>query len=168
MTTKTWENDQLAETLRDVMAGVCTPVAVVTSRIDDVPFGSTVSAFSSLSMDPPMLMIALNRGSETLKAVTTSRRFGVNVLGSDNAELAMTFARKGTDKFSGVEWHYEQDAPRILATAGWIACAVDTLTEGGDHVIISGHVLDAALDPAAPLTYHRRRFGTHTPFPESM
>lgn len=154
----------LGASLRDVMADVCTPVAIVTSCVETTPFGSTVSAFCSLSMNPPMVMVALNRESDTLRALKASGRFGVNILGIGNADLAMQFARKGPDKFDGVTWTTSHGVPRIDTSPGWIACDVAGLAEGGDHLIISGNVVGADLRHSEPLTYHQRRFGTHVPF----
>lgn len=168
MSTTIGRDTDLAAALRDVMGDVCTPVAVVTSCTDGKPFGSTVSAFTSLSMNPPMVLVALSRESETLRVVMSSGKFGVNVLGSENKDLAATFARKAVDKFQGVQWRLSSGTPRIIDAAAWIACDVSTLTDGGDHVIISGHVVDAQLNTAAPLTYYRRQFGTHLPFPADI
>ncbi|GAA0994133.1 MULTISPECIES: flavin reductase family protein [Streptomyces violaceusniger group] len=66
---------------RDVMSGVCTPVTIVTSAADGVPFGTTVSSFASLSLDPPLISLALDRGSSLLAQIQTARRFAVNILG---------------------------------------------------------------------------------------
>lgn len=165
MTIDIRQRGDLAASLRDVMADVCTPVAIVTSCVEHTPFGSTVSAFCSLSMEPPMVMVALNRGSDTLRALEVSGRFGVNVLGSRNADLAMQFARKGPGKFDGVRWTPTHGVPRIDTSPGWIACDVAGFADGGDHLIISGNVVGADLQHSEPLTYHQRRFGTHVPFP---
>ena len=72
----------LTEHFREVMAGVATPVTVVTAMSDGPPHGTTVSAFASLSMNPPMVLVSLDRGSELLSLIQESRRFGVNVLGT--------------------------------------------------------------------------------------
>lgn len=151
-----------AQQFRDVMAGVCTPVAVVTTMDGARPHGTTVSAFASLSMDPPMILVALDRGSDLLALVRNTGRFGVNVLGSDQAGLAKRFARKGTAKFEGVRWAAADGLPRLPAAPGWLACTVHQLVDGGDHVVALGLVDVAERIPAAPLTYHARVFGTHT------
>jgi flavin reductase (DIM6/NTAB) family NADH-FMN oxidoreductase RutF len=72
----------LTEHFREVMAGVATPVTVVTAMSDGLPHGTTVSAFASLSMNPPMVLVSLDRGSELLSLIQESRRFGVSVLGT--------------------------------------------------------------------------------------
>lgn len=152
----------LREAFRDVMAGVCTPVSVVTVLSAGRPHGTTVSAFSSLSLDPPMVLVALDRRSELLRRLGPEHPFGVNVLGSSQATLAAAFARKGDDKFAGVQWDESHGAPRLEGCPGWLACTVTRLVDGGDHVVVLGDVRAAAAAGGSPLTYHARAFGTHT------
>jgi flavin reductase (DIM6/NTAB) family NADH-FMN oxidoreductase RutF len=157
----------LTEHFREVMAGVATPVTVVTAMSDGLPHGTTVSAFASLSMNPPMVLVSLDRGSELLSLIQESRRFGVNVLGSTQSALALAFARKGgVGKFSGVRWDADHDLPRLPQTPGWLACEVAALVDGGDHVIALGTVIAAETIDGRPLTYHSRVFGTHAALEE--
>ncbi|NGP07179.1 flavin reductase family protein [Rhodococcus sp. 14C212] len=163
MTQPTTHSNPVQETFKDVMAHVATPVAVVTSMDGDLPFGTTVSAFTSLSMRPPMVLVSLDRRSETLELITASKKFGLNVLGRDQQGTALKFAKKGgRGKFHGVRWDLDHDLPRIAGAAGWIACHVEQLVEGGDHVVVLGHVVAAENNYSDPLTYHRREFGTHS------
>jgi flavin reductase (DIM6/NTAB) family NADH-FMN oxidoreductase RutF len=146
------------------MARVCTPVSVVTAMSGLLPHGTTVSAFASLSMQPPMVLVSLDQTSDLLRLISQTRQFGVNVLASTQADLARTFARKGgTDKFSGVIWHIDAGVPRIPEAAGFLACHASDLVDAGDHVIVLGTVLAAATAEKHPLTYHARGFGTHAP-----
>lgn len=149
------------ETFRETMAGVCTPVSVVTAMDGDRPHGTTVSAFASLSMNPPMVLVALDRDSEVLSLVRDTAGFGLNVLGSGQSELAMQFARKGKAKFAGVGWQVDHGLPRLEGVAGWLACQAGELVSGGDHVIALGAVTAAESQAVGPLTYHGRVFGTH-------
>ena len=151
----------LAEEFRAVMAGVPTQVSVVTTLTDGRPHGTTVSAFASLSMDPPMVLVSLARTSSLLARLAVGRAFGVNVLGSDQAPLALAFARRGAKEFGGVGWEVDTGAPRLTGSPGWLACRVTQLVEGGDHVIVLGEVQRAATTAGPPLTYHARTFGTH-------
>lgn len=150
-----------AEDFREMMAEVCTPVSVVTTMDGQRAHGTTVSAFASLSMDPPMVLVALDRGSELLALVRDTDRFGLNVLGSEQTDLAKRFAGKGGAKFAGVSWREACGVPRISGVSGWLACMVERLVAGGDHVVALGNVLAVENRPVAPLTYHSRRFGTH-------
>lgn len=156
-------HEDVTAAFRGVMATVCTPVAVVTAMDDDRPHGTTVSAFMSLSVDPPMVLVALDRGSELLRLVQKTHRLGVNVLGSDQSEVAKRFARKGTDKFDGADWALSEGLPLLKGAAAWLACEADQLVEGGDHVVALSRVVHARSMSAEPLTYHLRGFGTHAP-----
>jgi flavin reductase (DIM6/NTAB) family NADH-FMN oxidoreductase RutF len=157
----------LQQRFKDVMAGVCTPVSVVTSVDADTPYGTTVSAFTSLSLEPPMVLVALDQRSDLLAVLRRSGRFGLNVLADRQADLAMTFARKGGGgKFDGVRWHDDGGVPRLPGTTGFLRCDVTELVAGGDHVIVLGEVRHADSGAGAPLTYHRRAFGTHRPVEE--
>lgn len=153
----------LQERFREVMASVCTPVSVVTAMAEEgLPHGTTVSAFTSLSMDPPMVLVSLDRASELLALVRRTGRFGLNVLGSTQSRLALNFARKGgVGKFADVAWDIEAHVPRIPGASGFLACEVDRLVDGGDHVVVLGNVLVADTQDSRPLTYHARVFGTH-------
>jgi flavin reductase (DIM6/NTAB) family NADH-FMN oxidoreductase RutF len=149
---------------RDLMAGVCAPVTIVTTLAEGRPHGATVSAFASLSLDPPMVTAALGRGSSLLARILETRRFGVNVLGQAQDDLAVLFARRGADRFAGVSWCLDHGLPRLLEAASWIACDLDKAVEGGDHVLLLGVVRHASRSDAAPLVYGHRVFGTHSGF----
>jgi flavin reductase (DIM6/NTAB) family NADH-FMN oxidoreductase RutF len=151
----------LAEEFRAVMAGVATPVSVVTTLADGRPHGTTVSAFASLSMAPPMVLVSLDRGSSLLGRLVVGSAFGVNVLGREQAPLALAFSRAGAHRFSGVGWEVDSGAPRLTGSPGWLACTVARLVPGGDHVIVLGEVRRAQTTAGPPLTYHARTFGTH-------
>lgn len=154
---------------REVMAAVCTPVSVVTAMADGLPHGTTVSAFASLSMDPPMVLVSLDRGSDLLSIVRQTGRFGVNVLSSSQSPLALTFARKGgVAKFAGVRWAVEAGVPRIPGAGGFLSCEVHSLVDGGDHVVILGTVLAADTIAGPPLIYHARVFGTHAALADEL
>lgn len=158
---------EIQNVLKDVMAAVATPVSVVTTTAEGQPFGTTVSAFNSLSMEPPMVLVSLARTSETLQMLTRTKTFGVNILGSDQASTATNFARKGgPEKFGDTPWNLAHGVPRLERAPGWICCVVANLVDGGDHVIVLGHVIAAESIGGGPLVYHCRRFGTHVPHPE--
>src|ERR1700730_10967432 len=97
---------------RDLMAAVCAQVTIVTAA-EGGPFGTTVSAFASLSLRPPMVTVALDGGSRLLEPVLRTGRFGVNVLGHGQEEAARLFARRSVDRFAAVEWHYDHGLPRL-------------------------------------------------------
>ncbi|MGO4689632.1 flavin reductase family protein [Glaciibacter sp. 2TAF33] len=151
----------LQDEFRLAMGNIATPVSIVTAYDGGVPHGTTVSAFASLSMDPPMVLVSLDRRSELLEIVRRVGSFGLNVLGAHQSATASSFARKGVDRFAGIDWSLESGAPRLGGSAGWVACELHALVDGGDHEIAIGRVLRADHDDIAALTYRNRLFGTH-------
>ena len=107
---------------RDLMSGVCAPVTVVTTTVDGTPYGATVSSFASLSLDPPLVSVAFDRGSQLLRQIQAADRFGVNILGQSQDELAMVFARRGVDRFAVTDWFAEDGLPRLADAPGWMVC----------------------------------------------
>ncbi|GAA4659638.1 flavin reductase family protein [Gordonia humi] len=151
----------MVQAFREVMAHVCTPVAVITAIDGDRAHGTTVSAFSSLSMNPPMMMVSLDRASDLLAIIRRTGGFGVNVLAHHQDAEALRFARKGDDEFEGIEWTTTSGVPRLTESSGWVACRAASFVDGGDHVVVFGDIVDADHATAEPLTYHARAFGTH-------
>jgi flavin reductase (DIM6/NTAB) family NADH-FMN oxidoreductase RutF len=152
------------QAFRDVMAEVCTPVAVITTAVDGAPHGTTVGAFMSLSLSPPMVVVALDRNSDLLAKIRLTRRFGINVLAMSQDQLAVQFAGKGGERFAGVTWWVADGLPRLANAIGWLVCQAKTFLDGGDHILIPAHVQTAKATPAPPLAYHRRVYGTHSGF----
>ena len=152
------------QSFRDLMAGVCAPVTVVTTAIDGMPHGATVSAFASLSLRPPMVTIALDQNSVLLERILEVGRLGVNVLGRAQDELALAFARRAVDRFAGVEWRMEHGLPRLIEAPGWMACDLAGPVQGGDHILLLAEVVECATVVAPPLVYGHRTFGTHSAF----
>jgi flavin reductase (DIM6/NTAB) family NADH-FMN oxidoreductase RutF len=152
----------LSERFKAAMGSVCTPVTVVTALDGDRPHGTTVSAMCSLSLDPPMVMLALDRASALLGVLREQPRFGISVLADRQRPIATNFAAKGDDKFRDVPWVKRWGAPFVVDAACWFACETTDLVPGGDHVVVLAEVLDTGHEDHAPLTYHRRVFGTHT------
>ncbi len=149
---------------KEFMAGVCTPVAVVTTMADGLPHGTTVGSLTSLSLRPPMVTIALDHRSKVLSRVRRAGEFGVNVLGEGQDALALTFATPAADRFDGVEWYPDRGLPRLCDAPGWLTCRLDRFVAGGDHVLLLGLVEHTARTDAAPLVYGNRVFGTHSGF----
>lgn len=151
---------------RGVMASICTPVAVVTTCVDGDPRGATVGSFASLSVEPPLIGVAFDRGSALLGHVCQVGRFGVNLLGHAQDELAITFSRRGVDRFAEAVWHVEDGLPRLADAAGWLVCDLYRTVGAGDHLLLFGLVRAASRTDRAPLVYARHTFGTHSRFAE--
>ena len=143
------------------MSAVPTAVTVIGAQGTDGPAGATANAVASLSLDPPLMLACLDRGSRTLAAVRTTGRFSVSVLGAGDEELARAFASKvpPPEKWAGVDWIDEDGLPRIAGALVWVACELRDLLDGGDHVILTGSVLDLARDEeTAPLVFHHGEY----------
>ncbi|MEV7864401.1 flavin reductase family protein [Streptomyces hirsutus] len=153
------------QAFRDAMATVASPVAVVTAMDGRRPHGTTVSAFASLSLAPPMVLVSLDNRSHLLAIIRRTGRFGLNVLTSHQFDLATAFARSGEDKFEGIPWSPSEDLPRLPGSVAWIAAEVDDCVTGGDHTVLLARAVTAerGAGSPSPLTYHQRSFGTHTP-----
>lgn len=150
------------QTFRNLMAGVCAPVTVVTTAHNEIPYGATVSAFASLSLDPPIVTVALDRRSQLLSHILQVGRFGVNVLARDQEDVAKRFAQREVERFGSVSWHFDCGMPRLACAASWLACDLENTVEGGDHILLLGLVEVAQRSDAAPLIYTDRTYGTHS------
>jgi flavin reductase (DIM6/NTAB) family NADH-FMN oxidoreductase RutF len=148
------------QTFRDVIGRFATGVTVITSRHADVDYGMTASAVSSLSLQPPMLLVCINRASPTGDAVRRSGAFVVNVLAEDQADLAHRFAIRSPDKFSGVDVAPTGLGPVSIAGAlAHIECRVVEGVDAGTHTIFIGRVSRAEGREGAPLAYFRGQYG---------
>lgn len=145
---------------RDVIGRFASGVTVITTRAGDADHGTTASAVSSLSMDPPMLLVCLNRTSSTQAAVLEAGVFAVNILAEDQGELAYRFARKGADKFDGVLVERgEFGVPLLRDALAHLECEIKETVSGGTHTVFLAEVKQAAGREGPPLTYFRGRFG---------
>jgi len=156
----------LDQQFRDLMAGVCAPVTIVTTADEDGPHGATVSSFASLSLRPALISIALDHNSSLLARIRGAGRFGVNVLASTQDDAALLFARRGADRFGQASWSASRGLPRLDDVASWAVCEVWQEIEAGDHLLLVGLVTHAASTQQAPLVYGHRTFGTHSRFAE--
>jgi 3-hydroxy-9,10-secoandrosta-1,3,5(10)-triene-9,17-dione monooxygenase reductase component len=104
-----------------------------------------------------MMLACLDRGSRTLTSVRAQGRFGVNALAAGQAELAHRFSGKHpeAEKWDGVEWTERQGLPRLAGGLMWVACELRDLIDGGDHLILTGNVLEAEAGQGQPLLFHR-------------
>ncbi len=158
--------------MRHVLGHFATGVTVVTARAAGGaaaggPVGMVANSFTSVSLQPPLVLFCAGAESETWPHVRAAERFCVNVLGHHQRELAVSFARKGTDRYEGVELVEDGEGPPRLAGAiAHIDCRIWAEYAGGDHAIVVGEVLRLAVadeDAAAlaePLIFYRGGFTT--------
>jgi flavin reductase (DIM6/NTAB) family NADH-FMN oxidoreductase RutF len=145
------------EEFRTVLSAYATGVTVVTAVGPGGPSGATANAVTSLSLDPPMMLACLDRGSRTLTSVRAQGRFAVNALAAGQADLARRFAVKDPEpeKWGGVEWSEREGLPRLDRSLVWVACELRDLIDGGDHLILTGNVIEAEASDGQPLLFHR-------------
>lgn len=152
---------------RSALGHFPTGVAIVTASTPDGHVGMTLQAFMSLSLDPALILLAVDRVSTTWPKVATSGTLAVNVLSEHQSGLAKQFARSGTDKFAGVELLERETAgaPLIAEALVWFDCTIVDTHPGGDHTIAvcaiddfrAPDATDAGLDPK-PLLFYRSGF----------
>ena len=145
------------ERFRGILGAYPTGVTVVTALGANGPSGATANAVTSLSLDPPMMLACLDRGSRTLEAARAAGRFGVNALAAGSAERAHRFARKDPEpeKWEGIEFSESAGSPRLPEALVWVGCELRDLIDGGDHLILTGIVLEADAREGLPLIFHR-------------
>lgn len=141
--------------LRRVMGLFATGVTIVTTRdAAGHPYGLTANAVSSLSLDPPLVLVCIDRKAETFPHFAASRCFVVNILAADQQELSRRFAVSGGDKFAGVAHTLNCDGVPVLAgTLGHLECRIVASHDGGDHVIHVGEAHAGQARGGAPLCY---------------
>jgi flavin reductase (DIM6/NTAB) family NADH-FMN oxidoreductase RutF len=147
------------------MGAFPTGVTIVTTRDrTGAPRGLTCNAFSSVSADPPMLLVCLDRRSTTLEALHESGQFVVNFLAAKRGSLSDRFAGKHPDKFWDIRWEAAgNDMPVLINDAiAYAACSVVQTVRAGDHEIVIGAVEEVQPPNGTnePLVYFRRRYGT--------
>lgn len=146
---------------RDVIGRFASGVTVITTNVDGVDHGTTASAMCSVSADPPMLLVCLNKASNTGRAVEQAGRFVVNILSAAQADLAKRFAVKSPDKFAGIHLGRTDDGlPYLEDTLARLGCVVVNQVPAGSHQVHIADVVTAeAVDNDRPLTYYRGTFG---------
>jgi 3-hydroxy-9,10-secoandrosta-1,3,5(10)-triene-9,17-dione monooxygenase reductase component len=128
---------------------------------DGLPVGFTCQAFTSLSLDPPMVALAPAKSSTSWPKIARAGRFCVNILAAQQEDLCLSFAVSGGDKFAGTNWHVgAHGAPVLGGSLAWIECRLDAIHDAGDHELVVGTVLDLGLNDGNPLLFYRGRFGS--------
>jgi flavin reductase (DIM6/NTAB) family NADH-FMN oxidoreductase RutF len=148
-------------TLRDALGCFATGVTVVTClQPDGTPAGLTVNSFTSLSLDPPLLLVCIARQATSAEALTTASHFAINVLQTGQQPASIRFATRDEDRFGTTPWACgEAGAPILEESLGVFECKRYALYDGGDHHILVGEVVKASFDGGLdPLLYFRGRY----------
>jgi 3-hydroxy-9,10-secoandrosta-1,3,5(10)-triene-9,17-dione monooxygenase reductase component len=146
--------------MRATMAALPTAVTIVSAAGPAGPAGATANAVASLSLRPPLIVACLDRGSRTLAVLRESSGFGISVLASDQAELALEFATKAAhaQKWREVGHSMRDGVPVLDGAVVWAACRLRSLYDGGDHEIAVGEVFELGGDGGEPLLFHGGRY----------
>jgi len=152
-----------ARRFRDVLGRFASGVTVVTSTSGGQPVGMTCQSFSSVSLDPPLVLFVPAKTSRAWPLIQRSGTFCVNFLGVDQAEVSNTMASRGVDKFAEVKWRptAETGSPILDGVLGYVDCTIQAVHEAGDHFVVIGRVLDLEMTEAEePLLFFRGQYTT--------
>jgi flavin reductase (DIM6/NTAB) family NADH-FMN oxidoreductase RutF len=148
-------------TLRDALGGFATGVTVVTC-FDGAgePFGLTANSFTSVSLEPPLLLVCVHRDAQCAAALTGAEHFAVNVLQTGQQPASIRFATRNDDRFGPNDWSPgEFGAPVLRESLAVFECRAHAVHEGGDHHILVGEVVKASFDPSLdPLLFFRGKY----------
>jgi flavin reductase len=142
------------QSLRSCLGRFATGVAVVTFKGEDGPRGITVNSFTSVSMDPPLVLVSVARRASAHDALF-DRSFCVNVLGGDQEGLARQFAGSGD---ADVAWAHHDRAPRLAGVLAHLECRPWRTYDGGDHTLFIGEVVDYDYRDGDALAFHGSQF----------
>lgn len=142
--------------LRTCLGRFATGVTVVTYQSNHGPRGATVNAFTSVSLDPPLVLVSISRRAKACELLINNP-FCVNVLALSQADVALSFAGQSPEEQTA-QWHYGERAPRLLDSHAWLECDPWRHYDGGDHVLFLGEVRDLEFRDTEPLIFHAGQF----------
>ena len=156
------ETPATGEDFRRACGRFATGVTVVTvCDASGAPHGLTVSSFTSVSLDPPLVLICVGASSTVLEHIRHSKYFGINVLEESQRRLSDRFSRKVEDRFGGVEWATgKTGVPLLSGVVATLECATRRRITLGDHDVFIGEVLHTHVSHGTPLVYFSSRYHT--------
>ena len=147
---------------REALGHYAPGTTVVTTHIDGEPIGFTCQSFHSVSMSPPLVSFSVMSNSASYPKIRQAGRFAVNILSDGQVEVSNQFARRGTDKWLGIDWQESPlGNPLIAGSLHWIDCEIHAEYAAGDHVIVIGEVKALDLQDATatqPLLYFKGQY----------
>ncbi|TXH05965.1 MAG: flavin reductase [Nevskiaceae bacterium] len=154
-----------AREFRNALGSFATGVTIITARAaDGAPVGITANSFSSVSLDPPMVLWSLAKSARSLAVFEQAAHWAVHVLGAGQEALSARFARSGTDKFAGLDAGIGiAGLPLLEGCAARFQCQLAHVYEGGDHLIFVGRVLQFERSEQPPLAFHRGGYADIAP-----
>jgi flavin reductase (DIM6/NTAB) family NADH-FMN oxidoreductase RutF len=145
---------------RDVMGTFATGVTIITTVVDGVAHGITANSFTSVSLDPPLMLFCLGKSSTNFDAFMAADGFAVNILAADQDKLSTHFAMFEGDRFEGTSWAtWRTGAPILDGVVAAADCVLEGRHDAGDHIIIIGRAVRAeSLSDSMPLLYHGGKY----------
>jgi flavin reductase (DIM6/NTAB) family NADH-FMN oxidoreductase RutF len=144
---------------RKIMSRFATGVTVASTAVDGETWGMTANAVASLSLEPPLVLLAVVRGTPSHRMFTRGRCFALNILAADQQDLSIRFSSPGPKDFSELDSHSAATGAPILADAlGWVDCRIVQILPGGDHDVFIGEILDGGCRDGKPLLYFGSRY----------
>jgi 3-hydroxy-9,10-secoandrosta-1,3,5(10)-triene-9,17-dione monooxygenase reductase component len=153
-----------AASFRQVLGHFLTGVTIIAAVDPDnaQPIGLAASSFTSLSMDPPLVLFCAAKSSSSWPRIEAAGAYCVNVLGHDQERISRQFSTRGVDKYADISWHAGASGSPVFDDAlAWIDCRIEAVHDGGDHVIVVGAVLELGSNDHhdGPLAYYRGGYG---------
>lgn len=149
-----------SQELRRVMGHFATGVTVITTKDKDgTPQGLTANAFMSLSLNPPLILISVDKGATCYACFEPQNGFTVNFLSEEQEEISRRFATKGVDKFAGLQWKEGNNGAAILdGILGHVECKIAQCYDGGDHTIVLGEIVNVGATGERPLLFFKGKY----------
>lgn len=155
-------NAENARLFRNALGSFTTGVTVVTAMTPAGPIGMTANSFSSLSLDPPLVLWSPAKGSSRYSAFIDAQHFCINVLSAEQDDVCKRFAKSGHD-FQSLDWEISNDGvPVILGSLSRFECSRHAVHDGGDHSLIIGRVMRVMQNLGSPLCFSQGQFGQFT------
>lgn len=145
--------------MKQVNRQFVTGVTVVTTMDDETPRGLAVNAFSSISLEPPTVMVCVQRTSSTHDCLFRARHLAINILSTDQMDVVSTFAGKAADKFADIAWSpAPYGSPLIAGSSAQMEVEIRERLQASTHTVFVGRVVHAEVTEAAPMVYSAGQF----------
>lgn len=149
---------------RRIMGRFATGVTVITTRHDETFWGMTANAVLSLSLDPPLMLVSIDRRSQMHEYIVKAQCFAVNILTAQQEHLSRRFAMRGPKDFSGIAMEISATgAPIFLESLAFVDCRLEQVVEGGDHDMMIGTIVAGALRDGNPLLFYAGQYASLAP-----
>jgi flavin reductase (DIM6/NTAB) family NADH-FMN oxidoreductase RutF len=149
-----------ARVLRTMMGHFATGVTVITTRDKNGQnYGITANAFTSVSLNPPLALVCIDKNAQCYRCFQEAKLFAVNILGREQQEISQRFATKGINKFEGISWHLgESGVPILDGVMASVECKVVERFEGGDHTIYLAEITGGSVSNGDPLLFYKGKY----------